>query len=83
MEALHRAAGFRAVRSWSEELLHTIEREHLLRLRTSLGSAKPRFDSLAPDAQAACVAAARVRMERLPPEGFVARARIVYSVARP
>jgi SAM-dependent methyltransferase len=81
MEALLRDAGFRSVRSWTDELAQPIDREHLIRLRTSLGSAKPRFDSLAPVAQAACIAAARARMESLPAEGFVARARIVHSVA--
>jgi ubiquinone/menaquinone biosynthesis C-methylase UbiE len=80
--ALYRAAGFRAVRSWSEDLVSTIDRERLVGLRTSMGSAKPRFDSLGPEAQAACIAAARARLEALSPEAFVARGRIVYSVAR-
>jgi hypothetical protein len=47
-----------------------------------MGSAKPRFDSLAPGAQASCIADARARMQALSPEDFVARGRIVYCVAR-
>ncbi|MGH2570875.1 MAG: hypothetical protein ACRDGR_06595, partial [bacterium] len=82
VEALLRAAGFGSVRCWSEELVRSIDPEHLIRLKTSMGSTKPRFDSLAPRAQELCIAAARARMERLSPEGFVARARVVYSVAR-
>ncbi len=81
MESLLRAAGFTFERSWTEELVTTIELDHLIRLKTSLGCSKTRFDSLAPDAREECEAGARLRMERLAPEDFVARGRIVYSVA--
>jgi SAM-dependent methyltransferase len=80
METLLRAAGFGAARGWEDELVHSIEAEHLLRLKTSLGSSKPRFDSLDPPARAACMAEGRRRMTQLAPEDFIARGRIVYAV---
>ena len=81
MEALLRIAGFTSSHSWADELVTTLDLEHLLSLRTSMGSAKPRFDSLDPPARETCVATARRRMERLADEDFVARGRIVYAVA--
>jgi SAM-dependent methyltransferase len=80
METLLEDSGFTSSRSWADELMWTLDAEHLLRLRTSLGSSKPRFDGLAPAARAACVAEARLRMKELQPGDFVARARVVYSV---
>jgi len=81
METLLRDAGFASTRCWENELVYTIDAEHLLQLKTSLGSSKPRFDSLAPLVRMACVAEGRRRMTELAPEDFVARGRIVYSVA--
>ena len=75
------AAGFGDLDCWTEELVHRFDVDSLLRLRTSLGSMKPRFESLAPDAREACVSEARRRMSALPPEGLLARARLVHSVA--
>jgi SAM-dependent methyltransferase len=81
MEALLGSAGFDAPRSWEDDLACTLDADHLLRLRTSLGSAKPRFDSLSPEAASACLEEARCRMKELGSEGFVARGRVVYAVA--
>ncbi len=81
METLLRRAGFTSSRSWAGELISTLDAEHLIRLRTSMGSAKPRFDSLASGARADCMADARRRMSQLAREGFVARGRVIYSVA--
>lgn len=81
MEALLRSAGFVTPRSWADDLVCTLDAQHLLRLRTNLGSSKPRFDSLAPVSRAACVADARRRMKELGPDDFVARGRVVYAVA--
>ncbi len=81
LEALLRGAGFTAPRSWEDELVCTLDAEHLLRLRTSLGSSKPRFDSLTPEARAACLADARRRMNLLGPDDFIARGRVVHAVA--
>ena len=81
METLLRSAGLTSARSWTDDLVNTIDAEHLLRLRTSMGSSKPRFDSLAPLAREACVAEAHGLMRRLAPEDFVARGKVVYSVA--
>lgn len=82
MEALLRSAGFSSPRSWVAELVTTIEPRHLLRLKTRLGSAKRRFDSLAPFAREACLAEARARWSRLASEDHVARVNVVYAVAR-
>lgn len=81
METLLRVAGFTCVRCWADDRVSNIDLEHLIRLRTNVGSLKPRFDSLAPLAQAACVADARRRMEVLAPEDFLALDRVVYAVA--
>jgi SAM-dependent methyltransferase len=81
METLLRISGFTSPHSWADDLVSTLDLEHLLRLRTSMGSSKPRFDSLDPQTREACVANARHRMEGLACEDFVARGRIVYAVA--
>ncbi len=80
MEALLAEAGFASARCWADDLVCTIEAEHLLQLKTSLGSSKPRFDSLDPWARTACVDEGRRRMTELAPEDFVARGTVVYSV---
>ena len=80
MEALLHEAGFDSPHSWEGDLVCTLDAEHLIHLRTSLGSSKPRFDSLAPATRTACLAEARHRMKGLASEGFVARGRVVYSV---
>ena len=82
MESLLLEAGFDSARSWVDELVYSIDAEHLLSLRTSMGSERPRFVALAPEAQAACVAEACRRMEAMPAEAFLARGRIVYSVGK-
>ena len=81
VEALLREAGFHRIRCWNEELEDRIDAERLIRLRTRMGSCKPRFDSLSEIARTACCAAARARMERLNADGFIARGEVVYSVA--
>ena len=82
MEALLEEAGFGEVDCWNEEIEERIDAEHLLRLRTSLGGALPRFESLAPETRESCLVQARRVMERLDADAFVARARLVYSIAR-
>lgn len=81
METLLRSAGFTSSRSWAGELISTLDAEHLILLRTSMGSAKPRFNSLPPAARENCIADARRRMNQLTREDFVARGKVVYSVA--
>lgn len=80
METLLGKAGLDSPRSWEGDLVCTLDAEHLLRLRTSLGSSKSRFDSLDTDARTACLAEVSQRMRALTSEGFVARGRVVYSV---
>jgi SAM-dependent methyltransferase len=82
MESLLLEAGFASARSWVDELVCSIDAEHLLRLRMGMGSERPRFLTLAPEAQAACVAEARHRMAAMPPEAFIARGRVVYSAGQ-
>ncbi|MDZ4806480.1 MAG: class I SAM-dependent methyltransferase [Candidatus Eisenbacteria bacterium] len=81
LKRLFEDGGFSSVRSWEEERVPMIEREHLLSLRTQMGSSKPRFDSLSPENQRACLAEATRRMDRLSSENFVARGRTVHTVA--
>ena len=80
MKALLNSAGFTVARSWEEELVDRFDLDRLLRLKTSLGASKPRFDSLEPAAREACLQAARRRMEALTADDFVARGRVIYSV---
>jgi ubiquinone/menaquinone biosynthesis C-methylase UbiE len=79
--ALLRDAGFQSPRCWTGDLVATLDAEHLIRLKTGMGSSKPRFDSLAAAAQEACVADARRRMSEFEPSDFVASAMLVYSVS--
>ena len=81
METLLHGAGFRGIRSWEEELVDGFDIDRLLRLKTNLGASKPRFDGLDPAAREACLGSARGRLEGLTAEDFVARGKVVYSVA--
>jgi SAM-dependent methyltransferase len=80
MEALLTTTGFAEVRAWVDDPTYTLDAEHLICLKTSLGSSKPRFDSLSPAAASACLEEARQRMRDLEPEDFVARGRVVYTL---
>lgn len=80
LSALLRKAGFETTRTWSDDLVTVIGLEHLLELKTRMGSEKARFDSLDEPARQACVARARQRLEGLAPADFVATAQIVYAV---
>jgi SAM-dependent methyltransferase len=81
MDDLLRAGGFTTHKAWSEELVHDWPQEEMLRQRRNMGAYKPRWESLAPDAQKACLADARGRMGALPSEAFVARCELVYGIA--
>jgi ubiquinone/menaquinone biosynthesis C-methylase UbiE len=81
MTGLFREAGFDSPDAWEDDLAHSLDADHLVRLKTSLGASKPRFDSLSPAAATACVEEARRRMKALAPEDFIARGRVVYAVA--
>ena len=81
VDALLRAAGFEAVRAWTDDLVTVIGLEHLLALKTRMGSEKARFDSLDEATREDCVASARRRFERLTAGDFTATAQIVYAVA--
>jgi SAM-dependent methyltransferase len=81
MTALLRTAGFDSPRSWENDLVYDLPAQHLLRLKTSMGSAKPRLDSLTPEVRLACVKEASRRMMELAPADFTARGRVVYAVA--
>ncbi|GAC1461417.1 MAG: hypothetical protein PVSMB1_11920 [Gemmatimonadaceae bacterium] len=81
MDGLLRAAGFDRIRAWSDDLVTVIGLEHLLELKTRMGSEKARFDSLDQAARGDCVASARQRLQTLPPTDFTATGQIVYAVA--
>jgi SAM-dependent methyltransferase len=74
--------GFKEVRCREADLIARIDIDHLLELKTSMGSMKPRFDSLSPELQKACVSEARRRMSGVSPEEFTARGRTVNATAR-
>jgi len=81
MKAVLQTSGFETVRAWTEDLVTVIGLEHLLELKTRMGSDKVRFDSLNARAREQCVGDARRRMAELPPEGFTTRGRIIYAIA--
>lgn len=81
MESLLRAAGFSSARSWAKDLVAAIDADLLLNLRTTMGSSKPRLDSLPPQTRETCIAEALRRMDGLAGEEFLARGEVVYSVA--
>jgi SAM-dependent methyltransferase len=82
MEAILRAAGFASAHAWTEDLVATIEREDLIRLKTRMAPEVLRFNTLDTEIQRACIADARRLMEGLAPGAFVARGPVVYAVAR-
>jgi ubiquinone/menaquinone biosynthesis C-methylase UbiE len=80
--ALLASAGFNSIRSWVERHERIISADHLRRLRTSYGGNKRRFDSMDTGAQSAFLSSVRNRLASLSAQDFIARADIVYSVAR-
>jgi hypothetical protein len=81
IDGLLRSAGFETIRAWTDNLVTTIGLEHLLSLKTRMGSEKARFDSLDETAREQCVAKARQRLQALRPADFTATAQIVYALA--
>ncbi len=81
MERLFRLAGFVDVRAWAEDHEHAIDLETLVRLRTSLGRNKRRYDSLEVGARGAFLAEARRRLADLAAEDLEAIGRFVYTIA--
>lgn len=82
MEDLLQRAGFTSIRAWEEDLVSAIDIEHLLNLKTRMGSGKLQFDSLEVAAREACMRDARCRMEALTSADFVGKGKVVYAVAR-
>ena len=81
MDALLRRAGFETIRAWADNVVTVIGLEHVLELKTRMGSEKARFDSLDEAARDDCVASARQRLQTLAPAGFTATGQVVYAVA--
>lgn len=81
IDRLLRAAGFETVRAWTDNLATVIGLEHLLSMKTRMGSEKARFDSLDEVAREHCVATARQRLQALAHTDFTATAQIVYALA--
>lgn len=82
MEALLRGAGFESPRCWEDDLVSDLDAEHLIRLKTSVGAAQSRFESLGAVAGAVCIEEARRRMKALTADDFALRGRVVYAIAR-
>jgi ubiquinone/menaquinone biosynthesis C-methylase UbiE len=78
--AVLQTSGFEMVRAWAEDLVTVIGLEHLLALKTRMGSEKVRFDSLDARAREQCVSDARRRMAALPAEAFTTRGQIIYAI---
>jgi SAM-dependent methyltransferase len=81
LETLLRVAELTPERCWAEEVVARCDLEKFVSIHTRLGPAKARFDSLAPGARTAFLAASRRRLAELAPEDFVARGQVVYSLA--
>ena len=56
--------------------------EGFLERRTQLGMSRTRFESIAPDVRARCVALAQERLGALTPDDFIAREVSLYAWAR-
>jgi ubiquinone/menaquinone biosynthesis C-methylase UbiE len=81
MQELLRAAGFSSARGWEEQLAYRFEIDHLLELRTHVGSERARFESLSTEAREACLTSGRRRMQAMSVDDFVATGKVVYAVA--
>jgi SAM-dependent methyltransferase len=80
MKGLLTEAGFTDVRSWTERLRCADDLDHFIRIKTSMGHTKGRYDALDAGAQKAFIAEARRRLDA---PDFASVSEIVYSVARP
>ena len=77
-----RRAGFQSIRAWSGPLSKTYDPETFMRWKTGMSGSKIRLDSLNPAKQAECLRKVREGIANLPPEAFLFRSRVVYSLAR-
>jgi SAM-dependent methyltransferase len=80
MNALLTSARFHSARAWQEQYEYMIDADHLIRLRTSLGRPRARFEALSPAQQDSCLARARERMSLLRAEEFLVKGGIVYAI---
>jgi SAM-dependent methyltransferase len=74
--------GFRDVETAIRRVDDPTDLEGFLERRTQLGMSRTRFESLAPDVRARCVALARERLGALTPDDFIAREAPLYAWAR-
>lgn len=81
MQDLLRANGFNSARGWEEELVYQFAIDHLLELRTHVGSERARFESLSPEARQVFLADSRRRLQAMVADDFVASGKVVYAVA--
>ena len=75
-------AGFTITRVWLERIEHRWDPARLVGLRTRYGASKGRLDALDPDARAALLDRARIRIGRLSADDFLYRAVTVCAVAK-
>lgn len=78
MTALLEEAGFAAVRSWTERLTCADTLDQFIRIKTSMGHQKPRYDALSPEARQPFLTEARRRLDA---PDFASVSGIVYSTA--
>lgn len=79
--ALLEQAGFEKVRCWTGPYERHMNVDEFLSQRTSHGTSRGRFDSLAGEQRASCLARVRRRIEGPGEDGPVHRAEVIYSVA--
>jgi SAM-dependent methyltransferase len=80
MESLLKCAGFASAQAWQEPCQFMIEADHLIRLRTTLGRARRRYENLDPKRRDSCLSRAREHLSSLPPENFLAKGTIIYAM---
>ena len=80
MESLLKRAGFASARAWQEPCQQMIEADHLVRLRTTLGRTRPRYDGLDPQRRESCLRWARERLSSLRPEDFLVKGMVIYAM---
>jgi len=82
LERLLLEAGFASARAWTEELRVPMQPEELIRLKTTIGQEKVRFDGLEAGRRDECLALVRARLAELTADELVARTLVVYGMAR-
>ncbi len=81
MRSLLERAGFGSIRTWTHRFGHAYSLDEFITVRTKLGWSKRRFESLSPEARAAFLRSARMRLEKMSLRDFVDDAEIIFATA--